>query len=71
MTAEAVPQSRFAYDAANAVDPLGDADQEAEKGTKHNRAKVGSGRPSSLLYTYGPRGHHGSAAVHRHAIRPR
>ena len=21
---------------------------------QHNRAKVGSGRPSSLLYTYGP-----------------
>ena len=50
MTAE----PRFVYDAANAVDPLGDAEKEADKGTKHNRAKVGSGRPSSLLYTYGP-----------------
>ncbi|MGH4020748.1 MAG: DrmB family protein [Pseudonocardiaceae bacterium] len=36
------------------MDPLGDAEKEADKGTKHNRAKVGSGRPSSLLYTYGP-----------------
>nr|WP_221472584.1 DUF1998 domain-containing protein [Amycolatopsis umgeniensis] len=33
---------------------MGDAEREAEKATKHNRAKVGSGRPSSLLYTYGP-----------------
>lgn len=47
-------ETRFVYDAANAVDPLGDAEKEAEKATKHNRAKVGSGRPSSLLYTYGP-----------------
>jgi hypothetical protein len=37
-----------------AVDPLGDAEEAAERGTKHNRAKVGSGRPSTLLYTYGP-----------------
>ena len=37
-----------------ALDPLGDAEKEAEQGTKHNFAKVGSGRPSSLLYTYGP-----------------
>lgn len=47
-------ETRFVYDAAKAVDPLGDAEKEAEKGSKHNRAKVGSGRPSSLLYTYGP-----------------
>ncbi|MEV4197562.1 DUF1998 domain-containing protein [Micromonospora globbae] len=47
-------EARFVYDAANAVDPLGDAEKEAEKATKHNRAKVGSARPSSLLYTYGP-----------------
>lgn len=32
------------------LDPLGDA----EKGETKNRAKVGSARPSSLLYTYGP-----------------
>jgi Domain of unknown function (DUF1998) len=42
------------YDASRAVDPLGDADSENEKSVKHNRAKVGSSRPSSLLYTYGP-----------------
>jgi len=46
-------ETRFVYDAATAVDPLGDAEKEADKATKHNRAKVGSGRPSSLLYTYG------------------
>lgn len=50
MTAE----TRFVYDAATTVDPLGDAEREADKAVKHNRAKVGSGRPSSLLYTYGP-----------------
>jgi len=32
------------------LDPLGDAEDAAVK----NRAKVGSARPSSLLYTYGP-----------------
>ena len=32
------------------LDPLGDA----ETGNVKNRAKVGSARPSSLLYTYGP-----------------
>lgn len=46
--------SRFNYDATSAVDPLGDSEKEQEKGTKHNRARVGSARPSSLLYTYGP-----------------
>ena len=53
-TEDLVAEARFFYDPAAPVDPLGDAEQEAEKGTKHNRAKVGSGRPSSLLYTYGP-----------------
>ncbi|MFJ6783875.1 DrmB family protein [Streptomyces yangpuensis] len=47
-------ETRFVYDATKAVDPLGDLEEEAEKQTKHNRAKVGSARPSSLLYTYGP-----------------
>ena len=42
------------HDASQAVDPLGDADQENKKSVKHNRAKVGSSRPSTLLYTYGP-----------------
>lgn len=32
------------------LDPLGDVEESAAK----NRAKVGSARPSSLLYTYGP-----------------
>jgi len=39
---------------AGLLDPLGDEDQEAKANAKHNRAKVGSARPSSLLYTYGP-----------------
>lgn len=47
-------QSEFLYDGSRAVDPLGDADRENEKSAKHNRAKVGSSRPSTLLYTYGP-----------------
>lgn len=34
--------------------PLDDADAQKDAGTKKNRAKVGSARPSSLLYTYGP-----------------
>jgi len=38
------------YDAAAVLDPLGDAEDAKVK----NRAKVGSARPSSLLYTYGP-----------------
>jgi hypothetical protein len=42
------------YNEQRPVDPLGDADAENEKQAKHNRAKVGSSRPSSLLYTYGP-----------------
>jgi hypothetical protein len=42
------------YDAARVVDPLGDADALDDQQVKRNRAKVGSGRPSSLLYTYGP-----------------
>ncbi|WNI16337.1 DUF1998 domain-containing protein [Actinacidiphila sp. ITFR-21] len=47
-------ETRYVHDVAHAVDPLGDLEEEAEKATKHNRAKVGSARPSSLLYTYGP-----------------
>ncbi len=35
---------------ADTLDPLADA----EEGVVKNRAKVGSARPSSLLYTYGP-----------------
>ncbi|MDX6739037.1 DUF1998 domain-containing protein [Actinocorallia sp. A-T 12471] len=54
MTAEPLTEGQFLYDESNAVDPLGDAERLASTGQKHNRAKVGSGRPSSLLYTYGP-----------------
>lgn len=39
---------------ADGLDPLGDADDQIREGAKKNFAKVGSGRPSSLLYTYGP-----------------
>ncbi|MFI5959767.1 DrmB family protein [Cryptosporangium sp. NPDC051539] len=46
--------SDLLYDADSAVDPLADADKQEGKKTKFNRAKVGSARPSSLLYTYGP-----------------
>jgi hypothetical protein len=42
------------YDSSRPVDPLGDAEAAEKQSAKHNRAKVGSGRPSSLLYTYGP-----------------
>jgi len=38
------------HDGHETLDPLGDA----EEGLVKNRAKVGSARPSSLLYTYGP-----------------
>ncbi|WP_229051458.1 DUF1998 domain-containing protein [Aeromicrobium sp. Leaf350] len=38
------------HDEHEMLDPLGDA----EEGVVKNRAKVGSARPSSLLYTYGP-----------------
>ncbi|MET8208354.1 DUF1998 domain-containing protein [Streptomyces sp. NPDC005373] len=47
-------ETRFIYDATRSVDPLADLEEEAEKAAKHNRAKVGSARPSALLYTYGP-----------------
>lgn len=38
------------HDESDTLDPLADAEQ----GVVKNRAKVGSARPSSLLYTYGP-----------------
>jgi len=44
------PASSMLHDPAQALDPLGDA----EEGRAKNRAKAGSARPSSLLYTYGP-----------------
>ena len=36
------------------VDPFGDADRLREDQAKKNFAKVGSSRPTTLLYTYGP-----------------
>jgi len=44
------PDEVMLHDSAEALDPLTDAEDTAAK----NRAKVGSARPSSLLYTYGP-----------------
>ncbi|GAB3624196.1 DUF1998 domain-containing protein [Mariniluteicoccus endophyticus] len=35
-------------------DPLGDADRLDARNARRNYAKVGSSRPSSLMYTYGP-----------------
>ena len=42
------------YDASSKLDPLGDNEAANNQGANSNFAKVGSGRPSSLLYTYGP-----------------
>lgn len=36
------------------LDPLGDVEDLQSKGAKKNYARVGSSRPSSLIYTYGP-----------------
>ncbi|EKA62082.1 hypothetical protein B277_03470 [Janibacter hoylei PVAS-1] len=44
----------FIHDAGRAPDALGDAAAQQEDGTKKNYARVGSQRPSALLYTYGP-----------------
>lgn len=44
------PDEVMLHDEHEKLDPLGDA----EEGVVKNRAKVGSARPSSLLYTYGP-----------------
>lgn len=42
------------YDPSRPLDPLGDGERQASEGVKKNYAKVGSARPSSLIYTYGP-----------------
>lgn len=47
-------QDAFIHDAALAADPIGDDQRAIDDGTKKNYAKVGSSRPSALLYTYGP-----------------
>lgn len=41
-------------DDPTAIDPLGDGDRLAADQAKKNYAKVGSARPTTLLYTYGP-----------------
>lgn len=46
--------STVLYDQSRPLAPLDDADEAAAEGSKRNFAKVGSSRPSSLLYTYGP-----------------
>lgn len=50
VTADEPSDPKMLFDASAALDPLGDAEDALVK----NRAKVGSARPSSLLYTYGP-----------------
>lgn len=47
---EPVTADLMLHDAEDVLDPLTDT----ETGQPKNRAKVGSARPSSLLYTYGP-----------------
>ena len=47
---ETVPEIEMLAEAGEVLDPLGDVETDAAK----NRARVGSARPSSLLYTYGP-----------------
>lgn len=49
MTETVSPDEMF-HDSSEELDPLGDV----ESGVVKNRARVGSARPSSLLYTYGP-----------------
>lgn len=47
-------ENTLVYDASRPIDPLGDADSAEANSSTKNYAKVGSARPSSLLYTYGP-----------------
>jgi hypothetical protein len=49
-TSEATESAGMLHDPGQVLDPLADAEEAQER----NRAKVGSARPSSLLYTYGP-----------------
>ena len=49
-TVSPVSGAAMLHDPGQTLDPLGDV----EEGVAKNRAKVGSARPSSLLYTYGP-----------------
>ncbi len=47
---DTVSADSMLHDSTEPLDPLADVDE----GIAKNRAKVGSARPSSLLYTYGP-----------------
>src|ERR1700731_5303161 len=47
---DTAPTDSMLHDSTEPLDPLADVDE----GIAHNRPKVGSARPSSLLYTYGP-----------------
>src|SRR3954468_13313396 len=47
---DTTPEAVMLHDLGETLDPLADAEDAVVK----NRAKVGSSRPSSLLYTYGP-----------------
>jgi hypothetical protein len=47
---EAASEIEMLAEAGEVLDPLGDVESDAAK----NRARVGSARPSALLYTYGP-----------------
>jgi hypothetical protein len=49
-TPDSVGMDGMLHDPSQALDPLADAEEAVAK----NRARVGSARPSSLLYTYGP-----------------
>nr|WP_300337497.1 DUF1998 domain-containing protein [Actinomyces sp.] len=48
------PDATVVEDELTAVDPLGDGARLAADQAKKNYAKVGSARPTTLLYTYGP-----------------
>jgi len=47
---ETIPDAQMLHEPGETLDPLGDVETDTAK----SRAKVGSARPSSLLYTYGP-----------------
>jgi hypothetical protein len=50
----AAESSVLQTDGHEPLQPLDDVDRLSEDNAKKNRAKVGSARPSSLLYTFGP-----------------
>lgn len=52
--AEQPEESRLIFDPDQVTDPIGDQVAETAANTRKNYARVGSARPTSLLYTYGP-----------------